>query len=57
MVTLFQTSNLFESRMRGNLHVRFGGGRLEKGWLDQYLAGRLPDVRHVTAHDIALVEG
>src|SRR6185437_6564438 len=30
-----------ESRMRGNLHVRFGGGRTEKE-LKSHLAGRLP---------------
>ena len=33
-----------ESRMLGNLHVRFGGGRMEKGVMT-YLASRLPDRR------------
>jgi hypothetical protein len=28
--------------MRSKVHVRFGGGRLEKDCLGQYLADRLP---------------
>ncbi len=31
-----------ESRMKGNFHVRFGGGRLEKGQ-QCHLASRLPN--------------
>ena len=39
---------LLESRMLGNLHVRFGGGRTEKGPRG-HLAGRLPYPPHFGA--------
>ncbi len=35
-------NELPESRMKGNFHVRFGGGRLEKGQ-QCHLASRLPN--------------
>ena len=41
-----------ESRMPGNSHVRFGGGRSEK-YLSRQLAGPLPNVRRVTHDEIA----
>jgi hypothetical protein len=35
-----------ESRMRLTSHVRFGGGPLEKGLVNRYLAGGLPNVTY-----------
>jgi hypothetical protein len=57
---IYQKPNLkdaLESRMQGNLQVRFGGGWLEKDRLRRHLAGHLPYASSILPRHASLATG